>query len=54
MRIVDRLGAKPIEIATRNIDVVLGTFFSNVVSYFIILATTTLVMFGAAIGMFVR
>ena len=38
-RVADRVGAKPDEIKTRAIDVALGTFFSNVAMFFIILAT---------------
>ena len=38
-RIADRVGATRGEIRTRKADVALGTFFSNVVMYFIILAT---------------
>jgi len=38
-RVADRVGATPTEIRTRKADVAVGTFFSNVVMYFIILAT---------------
>ena len=38
-RVEDRLGAEPQEIITRKVDVMLGTFFSNLVMFFIILAT---------------
>ncbi|MEP6620376.1 MAG: Nramp family divalent metal transporter [bacterium] len=38
-RIIDRVGAKEYEIKTRAIDVTMGTFFSNVAMFFIILAT---------------
>jgi NRAMP (natural resistance-associated macrophage protein)-like metal ion transporter len=38
-RIVDRLGAKEYELVTRTIDIGVGTFFSNVTMFFIILAT---------------
>ena len=38
-RVEDRLGAEPQEIITRKVDVTLGTFFSNLVMFFIILAT---------------
>jgi NRAMP (natural resistance-associated macrophage protein)-like metal ion transporter len=38
-RIVDRLGAKPYEIITRRIDIGVGTLFSNITMFFIILAT---------------
>jgi NRAMP (natural resistance-associated macrophage protein)-like metal ion transporter len=38
-RVADRIGANPKEIRTRKIDVAIGTFFSNVVMFFIILAT---------------
>jgi NRAMP (natural resistance-associated macrophage protein)-like metal ion transporter len=38
-RIQDRLGAADYELTTRTIDIALGTFFSNVAMFFIILAT---------------
>lgn len=38
-RVVDRVGAKEYEINTRTIDITIGTFFSNVAMFFIILAT---------------
>ncbi|MDB4873631.1 MAG: Natural resistance-associated macrophage protein [Gemmatimonadetes bacterium] len=38
-RLADRVGAKPYEIATREIDITIGTFFSNAAMFFIILAT---------------
>ncbi|HEU4880494.1 MAG TPA: divalent metal cation transporter [Gemmatimonadaceae bacterium] len=38
-RIEDRVGAEPEEIRTRKVDVAIGTFFSNLVMFFIILAT---------------
>ena len=38
-RVVDRVGAEDDEIKTRTIDIALGTFFSNVAMFFIILAT---------------
>lgn len=38
-RVIDREGASPIEITTRSIDITMGTFFSNVVMFFIILTT---------------
>ncbi len=38
-READRIGATTVEIRTRKADVALGTFFSNIVMYFIILAT---------------
>ncbi|HET9010793.1 MAG TPA: Nramp family divalent metal transporter [Gemmatimonadaceae bacterium] len=38
-RVVDRLGADRREIATRDIDIGIGTFFSNAAMFFIILAT---------------
>jgi Mn2+/Fe2+ NRAMP family transporter len=36
---VDRLGASDIEISTRKLDVGVGTFFSNIVMFFIIVTT---------------
>jgi NRAMP (natural resistance-associated macrophage protein)-like metal ion transporter len=38
-RVRDREGAEPHEIITRRVDITLGTFFSNVAMFFIILAT---------------
>jgi NRAMP (natural resistance-associated macrophage protein)-like metal ion transporter len=38
-RVKDRMNATPLEISTRNIDIAIGTFFSNAVMFFIILAT---------------
>jgi Mn2+/Fe2+ NRAMP family transporter len=38
-RIADRVGAKPYEIRTRKVDIAIGTFFSNLAMFFIILAT---------------
>ena len=38
-RLADRVGAKPLEIRTRKIDIGIGTFFSNAAMFFIILAT---------------
>lgn len=38
-RLDDRLGASRTELRNRTADVAIGTFFSNIVSYFIILAT---------------
>lgn len=38
-RVEDRIGADDQEIRTRKIDVTIGTFFSNIVMFFIILAT---------------
>lgn len=38
-RVKDREGAEPHEITIRRIDITLGTFFSNVAMFFIILAT---------------
>jgi Mn2+/Fe2+ NRAMP family transporter len=38
-RLSDRVGAKPYELTTRNIDIGIGTFFSNAAMFFIILAT---------------
>ncbi len=38
-RTMDRMGATPDEIKARRLDVGIGTFFSNVVMFFIILAT---------------
>ena len=38
-RVDDRVGADPVEIRTRKIDIVIGTFFSNAAMFFIILAT---------------
>ncbi|HEX3867456.1 MAG TPA: divalent metal cation transporter, partial [Gemmatimonadaceae bacterium] len=38
-RVADRVGATSREIRTRHLDVGVGTFFSNVVMFFIILAT---------------
>lgn len=38
-RVRAREGAKPKEIQSRNLDVMVGTFFSNLVMYFIILTT---------------
>lgn len=38
-RVADRVGATPTEIRTRQADVAVGTLFSNVVMYFIVLAT---------------
>jgi NRAMP (natural resistance-associated macrophage protein)-like metal ion transporter len=38
-RVHDRIGAKEYEIRTRGIDVTMGTFFSNLAMFFIILAT---------------
>lgn len=38
-RIADRVGAAEQEITTRKVDVTIGTFFSNTVMFFIILAT---------------
>jgi Mn2+/Fe2+ NRAMP family transporter len=38
-RRADRVGATPSEVHTRSLDVGIGTFFSNLVMFFIILAT---------------
>ena len=38
-RLIDRIGATPRELRTRKLDVGIGTFFSNVVMFFIILTT---------------
>ena len=38
-RVVDRVGAEEYEIKTRTIDITMGTFFSNLAMFFIILAT---------------
>ncbi len=38
-RVEDRVGAEPDEIRTRQIDITIGTFFSNAAMFFIILAT---------------
>lgn len=38
-RVADRVGADPLEIETRTIDIAMGTFFSNLAMFFIILAT---------------
>jgi NRAMP (natural resistance-associated macrophage protein)-like metal ion transporter len=38
-RVVDRVGAARYEITTRQIDITVGTFFSNAAMFFIILAT---------------
>jgi Mn2+/Fe2+ NRAMP family transporter len=38
-RVIQRLGATPAEILNRKVDVVTGTFFCNLVFYFIILTT---------------
>jgi NRAMP (natural resistance-associated macrophage protein)-like metal ion transporter len=38
-RVADRVGAAPHEIRTREIDIGVGTFFSNAAMFFIILAT---------------
>jgi NRAMP (natural resistance-associated macrophage protein)-like metal ion transporter len=48
-RVVDRIGAAPREIITRKVDVALGTFFSNLVMFFIIL-TTALTLHRAGIS----
>jgi Mn2+/Fe2+ NRAMP family transporter len=38
-RTADRVGAQPYEIATREFDITVGTFFSNAAMFFIVLAT---------------
>ncbi len=38
-RLEDRVGATPYELSARGIDIGIGTFFSNLVMFFIILAT---------------
>jgi Mn2+/Fe2+ NRAMP family transporter len=39
VRLADRIGAAPSELLTRNLDIGVGTFFSNAVMFFIILTT---------------
>jgi Mn2+/Fe2+ NRAMP family transporter len=48
-RVADRIGAEAREIITRKVDVALGTFFSNLVMFFIIL-TTALTLHRAGIS----
>jgi NRAMP (natural resistance-associated macrophage protein)-like metal ion transporter len=38
-RVADRVGAEPYELSARQIDITIGTFFSNAAMFFIILAT---------------